>query len=213
MEGPFPQIHGPWSFPNILEGGDAATRCTIVGVIFTIVGWGTKYMLLEADEEKLEVTYGPCLAYQNCLCCGGCCCNNPRARGQLRYEHIRQVSIVQGDCRDGFGISKRKREPTCVHTVICCPQHVVEVYQEGGPTGCCRAGQKIRYAVATREQAVELQTFLASKAPVAAAAPQMATNTGTINGSVNAVEATAPPTYDSVAVGPMYTLPPSTSYE
>jgi hypothetical protein len=40
----------------------------------------------------------------------------------------------------------------------------------------------------------------------------MARNSGTINGPVNTVP-TAPPTYDSVAVSPAYTLPPSTSFE
>lgn len=189
---------------------DAASRCIVFGVISLIIGLSTKYMLLEGDEEKLEVRFGPCSAYQKCLCCG-CCCDRPLTRGQLRYSHIRQVHITRGDCRDGFGISKRKREPTCVHTVICCPEHVVEVHQEGGPLGCCRAGQKVRYAVATHEQAVELQTFLFSQATQATGT--LARTSGTINGPVNTAEATAPPKYDSVTVNSAYTLPPSTSFE
>lgn len=196
----------------ILDGTnlyDAASRTMITGVIFVIIGLSTKYMILEADEEQLEVTFGPCSTYQNVLCCAKCCCcDSPLSRGQLKFGHIRQVSITPGGgCRDGYGISKRKYEPTCVHSVICCPEHVVEVHQEGGPTGCCGAGRKLRYVVATHDQAVELQTFLASRAP--AVNNTMARNSGTINGPVNTV-ATAPPSYDAIAVSPAYTLPPST---
>lgn len=187
---------------------DAASRCLIFGIISFIIGLSTKYMVLEGDDEKLEVTFGPCSAYQSCLCCT---CNRALVRGQLRYSHIRHVHITQGDCRDGFGISKRKRDSSCVHTVICCPEHVVEVYQEGGPTGCCRAGQKIRYAVATHEQAVELQTFLTSQATLTNGA--LASSSGTINGPVTTPIATAPPKYDAVTVSPAYTLPPATSFE
>lgn len=192
---------------------DATTRCLISGPILLIVGMGTKYMLLEADEEKLEVVYGPCSLYQNCLCCSrSCCCDHPLARGQLHYSNIRQVLVTQGDCHDGFGIHKKKYDTSCVHSVICCPSHVVEVHQEGGPTGCCRAGQKLRYAVESHEQAVELQTFLVSRAPQINGT--LARNSGTINGPVNTVP-TAPPTYDAVCVNtvPAYTLPPSTSFE
>lgn len=188
---------------------DPASRCLVFGIVSLILGVSTKYMLIEGDEEKLEVTFGPSSAYQKCLCCGFCC-DRPLTRGQLRYSHIREVKIIQGDCRDGFGINKRKYEPTCVHTIICCPQHVVQVRQEGGPLGCCRAGQNIRYAVDSHEQAVELQTFLNSQA--AQATGTLAPNSSSINGPVNS-DATAPPRYDSVAVSPAYTLPPSTSFE
>lgn len=188
---------------------DPAFRLPTMGVIFLIIGLGTQYMIIEGDEEKIEVTYGPCSAYQKCLLCGGGCCNRPLPRGLLRYEHIQSVATVSGDCRDGFGAHKRKWEPTCVHNVICCPTHVVEVHQQGGPTGCCGAGSKIRYGVATHEQAVELQTFLVSKMPDATGAH---TNNGTFNGSVNNVQPSAPPSYDSIPVA-AYTLPPSTSFE
>jgi hypothetical protein len=65
--------------------------------------------------------------------------------------------------------------------------------------------------VATHEQAVELQTFLVSRAPEVNGT--LARNSGTINGPVSTVP-TAPPTYDSLTVSPpAYTLPPSTSFE
>merc|ERR1719219_93511 len=159
-------------------------------------------MIIEADEEKLHVRFGPCSLFQNCLCCGGCC-KKPLARGELQYEHITKVEVVQGDCHD-CGINGPKHNiKRCAYSVFCCPENVVQVHQEGGPVSCCGRGQILRYAVENETQAVELQTFLASKMSDATGTSR--NNNGMVDGSINSVNPlgyTNPPSYASVTIAP-----------
>jgi len=166
-----------------------------------VIGLGSRFFVVRANERGLRVDYGPCPCYQRCLCCG-CCV--PRSRGETSFEAITSVQLVErSQCLDGCGITENRCNNIWVFNVACCVPSVVITRRYDPTQGCC-AYTNMMLGLDSREQAQELISYLEEKISKNHRDVEHGSAVGTFerpmpaHGLSQVIAPTAPPTYDSV---------------
>jgi len=175
---------------------DPACQAAVWFVICLIIASGSRYFKIRGDDSGLQIFYGPCPCYQRCLCCG-CCV--PRARGEINYDSITSLQMIeQSQCLDGCGITENRCNNVWVMNLGCCVPSVIITRRYDPRAGCC-AFTNVMIGVDSVDQAQELVSFLEDKIN-----PDVEKGTrkhGTFEGSQPALglshvpHATAPPSY------------------
>jgi len=141
-----------------------------------IVVSGSSYFVVRANNTSMRVDFGPCSAYQRCLCCG-CCI--PRSRGETSFEAITAVQLIpRSQCLDGCGITENRCNNVWVMNLGCCVPSVLITRRYDPTQGCC-AYTNFMIGFDTVEQAQELVSFLTEKISDVEVGRQLGTNEGT----------------------------------